>query len=45
MEELEHRRESDELHHQKEKERLRIKSAEIKRTIQYKDQADRGRRY
>jgi hypothetical protein len=37
MEELQFRRESDKLHHERELERNRIKSAEIKRTIALKD--------
>ncbi|HUS51313.1 MAG TPA: hypothetical protein VMZ91_14185 [Candidatus Paceibacterota bacterium] len=41
MKELEFRRESDVLHHEKELERNRIKSAEIKRTIMLKGQEKR----
>ncbi|HUS51315.1 MAG TPA: hypothetical protein VMZ91_14195 [Candidatus Paceibacterota bacterium] len=41
MKELEFRRESDVLHHEKELERNRLKSAEIKRTIMLKGQERR----
>ncbi len=41
MKELEYKRESDEIRHLKEKERLRIKSAEIKRTIMLRNQEGR----
>jgi len=41
MSELEFRRESDRIHHEKELERGRIKSAEIRKTIMLKDQERR----
>jgi len=41
MEEMEFRRKSDEIHHKRELERGRIKSAEIKKTIMLKGQEKR----
>lgn len=42
MEELKFRRESDRIHHEFEKERMRIKNADIKRTVMMKQD---GRSY
>lgn len=41
MKELEYKRESDRLHHERELERGRIKSAEIRKTLQRKEDLER----